>query len=167
MGCGSVAAGSSTNSAALQSSSDSPMEEAGSNRQYRSESPRGSVGLTRDGPASNLGSCEDRIALSSGALARWPLCSPGTSFPFTVGPRVRIRLAPAVSHQRTRVGTRRRWDLLPLRVRGDKNSPRQARIATLPRYTRDRALTGGEAAPLDEPWRASHRSGHDDAKALL
>src|SRR5205814_4160566 len=36
-----------------------------------------------------------------------------------------------------------------------------------PRCTRDRALTGGEAAPLDEPWRASHRSGHDDAKALL
>jgi len=29
------------------------------------------------------------------------------------------------------------------------------------------ALTGGEAAPLDQPWRASHRSGHDDAKALL
>src|ERR1700726_1846956 len=40
-------------------------------------------------------------------------------------------------------------------------------IATLPRRTRDRALTGGEAAPLDQPWRASHRSGHDDAKALL
>ena len=40
-------------------------------------------------------------------------------------------------------------------------------IATLPRCTRDRALTGGEAAPLDQPWRASHRSGHDDAKALL
>src|SRR5205085_2539787 len=36
-----------------------------------------------------------------------------------------------------------------------------------PRCTRDRALTGGEAAPLDEPWRASHRRGHDDAKALL
>src|SRR5437868_842403 len=36
-----------------------------------------------------------------------------------------------------------------------------------PRCTRDRALTGGEAAPLDQPWRASHRSGHDDAKALL
>jgi len=35
------------------------------------------------------------------------------------------------------------------------------------RCMRDRALTGGEAAPLDEPWRASHRSGHDDAKALL
>ena len=96
-----MAASSSTNSAALQSSSDSPLEQAGSNRQYRSESPRGSVGLTRDGPASNLGSCEDRIALSSGALARWPLCSPGTSFPFTVGPRVRIRLAPAESPLRT------------------------------------------------------------------
>src|SRR6516162_9127535 len=40
-------------------------------------------------------------------------------------------------------------------------------IATLPRCTRDRALTGGEAAPLDQPWRASHRTGHDDAKALL
>src|SRR5260370_782267 len=40
-------------------------------------------------------------------------------------------------------------------------------IATLPRCTSDRALTGGEAAPLDQPWRASHRSGHDDAKALF
>src|SRR5271169_4223041 len=40
-------------------------------------------------------------------------------------------------------------------------------IATLPRCTRDRASTGGEAAPLDQPWCASHRSGHDDAKALL
>jgi hypothetical protein len=26
---------------------------------------------------------------------------------------------------------------------------------------------GGEAAPLGQPWRASHRGGHDDAKALL
>ena len=26
---------------------------------------------------------------------------------------------------------------------------------------------GGEAAPLGEPWRASHRGGHDDAKALF
>src|SRR6202022_55633 len=42
-----------------------------------------------------------------------------------------------------------------------------ATVRTLPRCTRDRALTGGEAAPLDQPWRASHRSGHDDAKALL
>src|SRR5215831_11279463 len=40
-------------------------------------------------------------------------------------------------------------------------------LRTLPRCTRDRELTGGEAAPLDQPWRASHRSGHDDAKALL
>ena len=43
----------------------------------------------------------------------------------------------------------------------------RAAFATLPQYTRDRALTGGEAAPLDQPGRASHRSGHDDAKALL
>src|SRR5436190_19021919 len=40
-------------------------------------------------------------------------------------------------------------------------------VATLPGCTRDRALTGGEAASLDQSWRASHRSGHDDAKALL
>src|SRR3954452_11247951 len=40
-------------------------------------------------------------------------------------------------------------------------------IATLLRCTRDGALTGGEAAPLGQPWRTSHRSGHDDAKALL
>src|SRR5215831_19079263 len=46
-------------------------------------------------------------------------------------------------------------------------TPSDAVIATLPRCTRDRALTGGEAAPLNQPWRASHRSGHDDAKALL
>ena len=46
-------------------------------------------------------------------------------------------------------------------------TPSNAAIATLPRYTRDRALAGGEAAPLDQPGRASHRSGHDDAKALL
>ena len=26
---------------------------------------------------------------------------------------------------------------------------------------------GGEAAPLGQPWRASHRGGHDDAKALF
>src|SRR5215469_1011461 len=46
-------------------------------------------------------------------------------------------------------------------------TPSDAVIATLPRCARDRALTGGEAAPLDQPRRASHRSGHDDAKALL
>src|SRR5437868_1141664 len=33
--------------------------------------------------------------------------------------------------------------------------------------TSDRALMGGEAAPLGQPWRASHRGGHDDAKALF
>jgi hypothetical protein len=45
-------------------------------------------------------------------------------------------------------------------------TPSDAVIVTLPRCTRERALTGGEAAPLDQPWRASHRSGHDDAKAV-
>src|SRR5438874_13815561 len=33
--------------------------------------------------------------------------------------------------------------------------------------TSDRALMGGEAAPLGQPWRASHRGGHDDAEALF